>query len=120
LLVAFSKALMHKLRFEPYIAYDDMRGYVDFLDTYARDANVGVDATPPKAGKLKRLGQILGLTIAQDNPRNLIKRSHKPLGNLPLEILIYLQSYFDSAFENKIISVAVYQQQSSKCFSIAS
>jgi hypothetical protein len=110
---------MHRLRFEPYIDYDDLRGYVDYLQTYARDASVDLNGSRPKPGKfhkLKRLGQILGLSFTIDNPRSQMKKAHKPLGNLPLELLIYLQAYFDSIFENKTLTVAVYQQQSSKCF----
>jgi putative membrane protein len=105
---------MHKLRFEPYVDYDDLRGYVDFLDTYARAANMGVDPHHPKPGFFARAGDALGISFAQHNPRSLIKNAQKPLGNLPLEILIYLQSYMDAQFENKLMTVAIYQQQSSK------
>ena len=105
---------MHRLRFEPYIDYDDLRGYVDYLNTYAREANIGVDTRHTKTGKLKRFGQILGLSFAKDNPRAQLKKATRPVGNLPLEILIHIQAYFDSVFENKTLSVAVYQQQSSK------
>ena len=107
---------MHKLRFEPYIDYDDLRGYVDYLDTYAREANLALLDRPKtgKMNKVKRLGQILGISFAIDNPRSQLKKANKPLGNLPLEILVYLQSYFDSVFENKTLGVAVFQQQSSK------
>jgi putative membrane protein len=114
LLVAFSKAVMHRLRFEPYMDYDDMRGYVDYLNTYSREANIGVNTRAPKHGAVKRLGEILGITFCEENPRKLLKKSEKPTGNLPLEILGYLQAYFDSAFENKLLTMAVYQQQSSK------
>jgi putative membrane protein len=92
--------------------YDDMRGYVDFLDTYSRDANVGVDSTPPKAGKLQRIGEVLGLTVAQSNPRVMIKNAQKPLGNLPLEILTYLQGYIDSLIVNGTLKTPIFQVQS--------
>lgn len=113
LLVAFSKSVMHRLRFEPYMDYDDMRGYVAYLSTYSREANVGVDTSGHKHGPIKRLGEILGVSFCEENPRKMVKQAQKPTGNLPLEILGYIQAYFDSAFENKNLSVAVYQQQSS-------
>lgn len=114
LLIAFAKSVSHRLRFEPYMDYDDMRGYVDYLATYSREANVGVNSAAPKHGVLKRFGEILGITFCEENPRRMVKSAEKPTGNLPLEILGYLSAYFDSAFENKILAVAVYQQQSSK------
>jgi ion channel-forming bestrophin family protein len=108
---------MHRLRFEPYVDYDDLRGFVDYLNTYAREANIGVNSHSPPPSKLKRAGEILGFSFAHENPRKLIKNAQKPLGNLPLEILCYIQAYLDSVFENKTLSVAVYQQQSSKTHS---
>jgi len=95
--------------------YADMRGYVEFLDTYAKDANVGVETTV-KTTKLKRLGEILGLTLAQDNPRRLIKQARKPLGNLPLEILTYLQGYMNGIIDNGTLKTPIYQVQARKCF----
>jgi putative membrane protein len=92
--------------------YEDMRGYVDFLDTYAKEANVGVETTPPKIGKLKRAGEILGLSMAQDNPRALIKKAKKPLGNLPLEILSHLQGYMHSIIGNETLKTPIFQVQS--------
>jgi putative membrane protein len=94
--------------------YDDLRGYVDFLDTYSRDATVGVDTTPPQPGKFQRLGEILGLTIARSNPRAMIKQAKKPLGNLPLEILTYLQGYIDTLILNGTLKTPIFQVQSSK------
>lgn len=91
--------------------YDDMRGYVDFLDTYARDANVGVDSTPPKPNQFQRLGEIFGLTIAQTNPRVMLKTAQRPLGNLPLEILTYLQGYIDSIILNGTFKTPIFQVQ---------
>ncbi|KAF2675026.1 UPF0187 domain membrane protein [Microthyrium microscopicum] len=113
LLIGFSKALKHRLRFEPYIDYEDLKPYVGFLDTYARDANVGVSVIKPKdPNKFKAFLEILGLSFAKDNPRAMLKSAKRPLGNLPMEILVYLGGYFDDCFENKTLTVAVYQQQS--------
>ena len=114
LIAAFPLALKHRLRFEPYMDYDDMRGYIDFLDTYAKEANVGVETALPKEGKLKRLGEILGLSVAQENPRQMIKKAKKPLGNLPLEILTYIQGYLDSIIDNGTLKTPIFQVQSRK------
>jgi len=46
------------------------------------------------------VGNYLGLTMAQSNPRKAIKRSDKPLGNLPLEILTYLSCYVEEVSMN--------------------
>jgi ion channel-forming bestrophin family protein len=86
-----------------------MRGYVDYLDTYAREANVGVSTVPKPVPRLKRLGQILDLPIAIDNPRADIKKATKPLGNLAQEMLIYLQSYMDCILEAKQLPVPAFQ-----------
>jgi putative membrane protein len=106
---------MHRLRFEPYIEYSDLQGYVSHLNTYAKEANAGVIAEKKRVNPIKRIGQALGLAFAQDNPRTLVKNAHKPIGNLPQEILIHLQVYMESLFENKTLTPAVFQQQSSKC-----
>jgi len=89
-----------------------MRGYVDYLDTYAREANVGISTVPKPVSKLKKLGQILDLPIAIDNPRADIKSATKPLGNLGQEMLIYLQSYVDGILEAKQLPIPAFQIQS--------
>lgn len=38
LIVAFEIALKHKVRFEPYVKYDDLEDLVNHLDTFARVA----------------------------------------------------------------------------------
>jgi hypothetical protein len=116
LLVAFAYSLKHRLRFEPYVDYDDMRGYVEFLDTFAKEANKGFDTATPnqsKQSKWKRAGEFLGVTFAKSNPRTQLKQTSRPLGNLPLEILIHLQSYFDGIIDNGTLKVPIYQVQSS-------
>jgi putative membrane protein len=114
MLAAFPVALKHRVKFEPYIDYDDMRGYIDYLDTYAREANVGVSTLPKPVPKLKRLGQILDLPVAIDNPRAQIKSATRPLGNLPQEMLIYLQSYMDGIIDAKQMPAPIFQVQSSE------
>ena len=38
LIIAFAMSLKHKLRFEPYIQYDDLKDLVGHLDTYSKAA----------------------------------------------------------------------------------
>ena len=77
-----------------------MRDYVEYLDTFAKEANKGVDMTPRKYSWWKQLGEFLGLSFAESNPRKQIKRATKPLGNLPLEILGHIQGYLNEIVEN--------------------
>jgi ion channel-forming bestrophin family protein len=101
LIKAFSVALKHRLRFEPYTMYEDLHGLVCHLDTYAHDATkVEAPTVNMKKNPLRVLGQYLGVTFAESNPMKQIKRSNLPLGNLPLEILSYLSSYVDELVEN--------------------
>ena len=120
LIVAFAFALKHRLRFEPYYDYEDLRNYISCIETYSKDANMGFDSTPPKTSKIKRLGEILGLTVAQDNPRKMLKQAKKPLGNLPLEILTYIQGYLDSIIDNGTLKTPIFQVQSSTLFNVSS
>lgn len=115
MIVAFSRAVLHKLRFEPGIEYLDLKARVEYLDTFAKAA----EAEIPKVrehGKLKAAGEYLGVTFAESNPRKRIKQSKKPLGNLPLEILSHLSSYVQSTIDNDTLKVGLYQNQASKLF----
>ena len=110
LIVAFANALKHKLRFEPGIDYDDLRGYVQYLDTFAKAAEKDLEK-PGKKTPWKSAGEYLGVSFAESNPQKLIKRSKKPLGNLPVEILTHLSAYIDSLIANGTLSVPIYQTQ---------
>jgi putative membrane protein len=110
LIVAFSVALKHKLRFEPYTHYDDIKHLVGHLDTYAKAADQ--PDTNKKQSVFKTVGQFLGLPMAESNPRKFIKRSNKPLGNLPLEILTHLSAYMKTIYDNGTFKVSIYQTQS--------
>ena len=110
LIVAFANALKHKLRFEPGIDYDDLRGYVEYLDTFAKAAEKDLEK-PGKKTPWKSAGEYLGVSFAESNPQKLIKRSKKPLGNLPVEILTHLSAYIDSLIANGTLSVPIYQTQ---------
>ncbi|EAT79027.1 hypothetical protein SNOG_13580 [Parastagonospora nodorum SN15] len=110
LLNAFACSVKHRLRFEPGIDYPDLRERVEFLDTFAKAADV--DIPPPSdKGKAKAVGEYLGVTFAESNPRKRIKRSKKPLGNLSLEILNHLSCYVHSVIDNDTLKIGLYQNQ---------
>jgi putative membrane protein len=107
---AFAVALKHKLRFEPYMHYDDLKHLVGHLDTYAKAADVPEPRR--RQNPLKTAGQFLGVSMAESNPRKLLKRSPVPLGNLPLEVLSHLSSYMKHIYDNGTFKVSIYQTQS--------
>jgi ion channel-forming bestrophin family protein len=108
LIVTFAIALKHRLRHEPYIEYDDLRDYVEYLETFAKEANRNISIKPRKYSKLKQIGQFLGLPFALSNPRKDIKRASNPLGNLPLEILGHIQSYINTVVDNGTLKSPVF------------
>lgn len=99
LVVAFSVALKHRLRFEPYTCYDDIANLVSHLGTFAQAATTDDPDNAQRAfkrhGFFKSVGEYLGVSFAESNPRKAVKKAGRPLGNLPLEILSYLASYAD-------------------------
>jgi hypothetical protein len=111
LILAFAVALKHKLRFEPDIAYDDIAGLVGHLNTFARDAHDSRVVHPPRKTLWKSTGEYLGVSFAESNPRKLVKRSKKPLGHLPLEILNHLSAYIDSCVANGTLTSSLHQGQ---------
>lgn len=113
LILAFAVALKHKLRFEPDIAYEDLVGLVGHMDTFARDAHDRAVMNPRPKSIWKSIGEYLGVSFAESNPRKLIKRSKKPLGHLPLEILNHLSAYIDSCVENDTLTSSLHQSQAS-------
>jgi hypothetical protein len=112
LLNAYACSVKHRLRFEPGIDYPDLRERVEFLDTFAKAAELDIPA-PSKAGKAKAIGEFLGVTFAGSNPRKRIKNSKKPLGNLSLEILNHISCYVHSIIDNETLKVGLYQNQAS-------
>jgi putative membrane protein len=100
LLVAFAVSLKHKLRFEPYTHYQDLTELVEHLDTFAEAATKERFKPASKKSVFKVVGESLGMSFAQSNPRKLMKKAESPLGNLPLEILCYLSSYVDDLCTN--------------------
>lgn len=109
LIAAFAVALKHKLRFEPGIHYDDLQYIVGHLNTYAKDAE-----QPPKKkpNAIKMAGQFLGVPMAEDNPRKLVKKARVPIGNLPLEVLSHLSAYMKTIYDNGTFKVSIYQTHS--------
>ncbi|KAH7070913.1 Bestrophin, RFP-TM, chloride channel-domain-containing protein [Paraphoma chrysanthemicola] len=110
LLNAFACSVKHRLRFEPGIDYPDLRDRVEFLDTFAKAAEVDIPK-PMERGKAKAVGEYLGVTFAESNPRKRIKRAKKPLGNLSLEILNHLSCYVHSIIDNETLKIGLYQNQ---------
>ncbi|KAJ5166494.1 uncharacterized protein N7482_005275 [Penicillium canariense] len=111
LILAFAVALKHKLRFEPDVAYEDLAGLIGHLDTFALDAHDPNVVSPNSKTPWKSAGEYLGFSFAKSNPRKLIKRSKKPLGNLPFEILVHLSAYVDACVKNGTLGPAQYQGQ---------
>lgn len=97
LVVAFAISLKHSLRFEPYTAYQDIEHLVGHLDTFAKTATstMPVNGGVGKKNYFKHIGDYLGLSFAASNPRKLLKKAERPLGNLPLEILNHLAVTID-------------------------
>jgi putative membrane protein len=104
---------LHKLRFEPGIEYTDLKARVEYLETFAKVAESEIPKAHPHS-KAKAVGEYLGVTFAESNPRKRIKRSKKPLGNLPLEILNHLSAYVQSTIDDDLIKSGLYQNQASK------
>ncbi|KAL0941480.1 uncharacterized protein CTRU02_204243 [Colletotrichum truncatum] len=111
LLLAFSVALKHKLRFEPYTGYEDLEHLVAHLQTFAQEAT---HAEPEKMvmrkkNFFKETGEYLGVSFAASNPRKMIKKASRPLGNLPLEILSHISCLVDKIVEDGQLKVPMQQ-----------
>lgn len=111
LILGFAVALKHKLRFEPHIHYEDLNGLVGYLNTFAKAAYDEEHTKPQKITPWKAAGNYLGIPFAESNPRKAIKRSKKPVGNLPLEILTYLSGYSETLIANGSLKLPIMQTQ---------
>lgn len=114
LLVAFAVSLKHKLRFEPYTFYDDIEVLVEHLDTFAEAATKDIQK-PKNKNVFKKVGESLGVSFAQSNPRKEMKKAQAPLGNLPLEILSYLAAYIDDLALNGQLPIPMHQTAACMC-----
>ncbi len=88
-----------------------MASLVGHLDTFAGAATRD---DPTKARReptrfIKHVGEYLGVSFATSNPRKIIKKAKRPLGNLPLEIIVYLSSYVDEIIANGQLSIPMQQ-----------
>ena len=62
----------------------------------------------------KKVGEFLGVSFVESDPRKHLKRATKPLGNLPLEILTYLSAYIENAVIAGNLSSTAMQGQACK------
>jgi putative membrane protein len=85
-----------------------MCDYVEYLNTWSKEATKDSDKSPRKRSKWKHFGEFLGLTFANSNPRKEIKRASKPLGNLPLEILSHIEGFLDTVVDNGTLKTPVF------------
>lgn len=94
MIVAFAVAFKHRLRFEPYIQNTDLYDLVSHTDTLTKDAGA-----PMIRGKKERCWRCVfnALYVAPENPRAGLKRTTRPLGNLPTKILSYMYTFLDDA-----------------------
>lgn len=112
LIVAFAVSLKHTLRFEPYTDYDDLQHLIGHLTTFAKEATLdagGSSAGVKNKGMFKSVGEYLGVSFAASNPRKMLKRATRPLGNLPLEILNHLAMAVDELILNQQLPVPMQQ-----------
>ncbi|OAG11190.1 UPF0187 domain membrane protein, partial [Paraphaeosphaeria sporulosa] len=112
LIVAFAQALKHRLRFEPYTHYRDLKDLVGHLDTFANEATeleTHRDEDPPTFWE--SWGDYLAIPMLTSNPRKTIKRARYPLGNLPLEILNHLGVHIHSLIACGCFRANGYQAQ---------
>ncbi|KAG7140442.1 UPF0187 protein like [Verticillium longisporum] len=115
LVLAFSVALKHKLRFEPYTVYEDLQHLVGHLNTFAKTA-AATDpqcTTLPKKNFFKEVGEYLGVSFAESNPRKALKKATYPLGNLPLEIISHLSVIVDAMVADGQLPVPMQQTTAS-------
>ncbi|KAM0199083.1 hypothetical protein ACHAPQ_001667 [Fusarium lateritium] len=111
LVVAFAVSLKHALRFEPYSAYPDMEHLIGHLNTFAKDATTADPDAPTikKKNMFKSVGEYLGVSFAQSNPRKALKKTDRPLGNLPLEILNHLAVTIDRMISQGQLEIPMQQ-----------
>lgn len=93
------------------MAYEDLVPVAGHLDTFAKTAHDSELLKAHKKSTWKAAGEYLGVPFAESNPRKLIKRSKKPLGNLPLEILNHLAAYIQMSVDNGTLASATVQTQ---------
>src|SRR4051812_37515300 len=101
--------MKHKLRFEPEYDYQDLRSLIENLDTFAKSAHDPAAQPPKRRPAIKTWAAYLGLPGAEENHMKSHKRSNKPHGHLPLEILAYLGAYLESVIQNETFKTSCMQ-----------
>lgn len=111
MVVAFAVSVKHTLRFEPFTAYGDMQHLIGHLNTFAKEATAAQPekAAPPRKNFFKETGEYLGVSFASSNPRKMYKKSERPLGNLPLEILNHIAITIDEMIRNEQLEIPMLQ-----------
>ena len=104
LINAFAVSLKHRLRFEPSTKYPDLEPLLGSITTMASLADQASLNPATSKNPFKHAGEYLGVSFAESNPRKIIRRSKDNLGNIPLEILTYIQSYVDLSLTNGTLS----------------
>lgn len=99
LINGFAIALKHRLRFEIAPDYPDLAPYITVLNTMVSNADTA-SLHPPPRNVFKRTGEFLGVSFAESNPRKQMKRATDNLGNIPHEILSYLQAFIEHLNES--------------------
>jgi hypothetical protein len=108
MLVTFAVPLKHRLRFEPFTHYEDMRTGTRHLPILAQEAESRYLKGP---STWKLIGLVLKLPMVESNPRKLIKNPTKPLGNVPLEILSFCSAYIKTIIDNGTLKATAYHAQ---------
>lgn len=109
LVLAFARAVKHKLRYEIEYDYMDMKHLIENISTYAKAASV--DDIPPKRynmglRRIKTWGASLGVTFLISNPRKAVKKATaegRHHGNLPFEIMTHISAYLDHIIGNTLL-----------------
>lgn len=111
MIVAFAVSLKHALRFEPYTAYPDLQNLVGHLNTFAKEATAADPsmALPRKKNFFKEVGEYLGVSFATSNPRKTLKKTSRPLGHLPLEILNHIAITIDRMIQTEQLLIPMQQ-----------
>jgi putative membrane protein len=83
LIPTFAIALKHRLRFEPYTHYDDLRDRIGHLNLHAKAVDMPESARNPNSRSRswpKTILLFLGVPMAESNPRKQLKHARGSLG----------------------------------------
>jgi putative membrane protein len=101
LALGFAVALKYRLRRQLNYDYPDLVPYIRNLSTVAKTVYLADGALPEEEwGSLRRIAVHLGVPGARPDPLKRISRGTKYHGNIPLEILAYLNAYAEIVIRN--------------------